>query len=415
MSSRKGLKQLFFVIGEQAFRSGASLTISILLARSTTKEEYGIYTLLFPLLIIILGVQNGLSSTPYVTILNSVKEKRRPDFLGNILLFHLLVSFFLIVISVSLSLIQNQLNIFPISANIIFIYGFAVASWLLRDFIRQVFLATLAVKLVFVYGVIVNGLTIISICLLYYFDKLSLSTTYVTIIVTSLVPTLLLLFMKRGDVSFSRVMFAEDIKECFYIGKWLVGRALLGLVSGPTILSAQLMAKGNVVDVALFGVCMIPSSILSPLTQALSSFLIPKISYSYINGKLAVKKIVAKFSIFLFLLLVLFNLTIFLSGDFLMEILFSGKYQPSRWLLLIFTAQMSVLIYAIPVNSALVAMQKTKSGFVGELIAAFIVVSAGLPMVHAWGIWGFAFALLSSRVANRGYQSFIYSRLVKVT
>ncbi len=366
MAGQRGLRQLFFVVGEQATRSGAALVISILLARATSTEEYGVYTFLAPVLIIILGIQNGLTSIPYVTLVVGVDVVRRKEFLGNVLIFHGVISLLALFFLLFLAFVQQYVRFLPVPTDIICLYSGVVVSWLLRDFMRQVLLASLSVVQVFFYGLAVNGGTLFLVLYLYITGELSISSTYIVLIVTSLIPTCVLLVQKGRDMSFSLTGLTSDIKECFLIGKWLAGRALLGIVSGPTILNAQLIAGGDVLGVALYGVCMIPSSVLSPLTQALLSFLVPKMSHAHMKGVVFVRDMVSKLTLYLAVILVFFNGVIFFSCDILMEIGFSGKYQVSPWLLLLFTLQMSVLVLAIPVNSALIAMKDTKAGFVGD-------------------------------------------------
>ncbi len=411
MGVQKGLRQLAFVVGEQTVRSSAAFVISILLARATSTEEYGVYTFLAPVLIIILGIQNGLTSIPYVTLVVGVDVVRRKEFLGNVLVFHGLVSLLILFFLLFLAFVQQYVRFLPVPADIICLYSGVVVSWLLRDFMRQVLLASLSVVQMFFYGLAVNGGTLLLVLYLYTTGQLSISSTYMVLIVTSLIPTCVLLVQKGGDMSFSLAGLTSDMRECFLIGKWLAGRALLGVVSGPTMLNAQLIAGGDVLGVALYGVCMIPSSILAPLTQALPSFLVPKMSHAHMKGVVFVRDMVSKLTLYLAVILVFFNGVIFFSCDILMEIGFSGKYQVSPWLLLLFTLQMSALVLAIPVNSALIAMKDTKAGFVGEVIASIVIVVFGILLARYWGIWGFAVSLLISCIANRGYQVFVYQKM----
>lgn len=406
----KKYNHLIFVLGEQALRSGSNLIIGILLARSASKEEYGMYTFLFPILIIILGVQNGLTSTPYVTLLPGIKDNHK-RFLGNVLHIHIFISTALISASGIFIFIQKHFSLNYIPNSILLFYTMAVISWLLRDFLRQVLLAELRVKSVFHFGLVVNGLSIIISWLLYFNKLLHIKSVYLTLTLSSLLPAIIFLLYKRklfrGDYS----RLKEDFRRCYKMGKWLAGRSLLGLVSGPTILTAYLVSLGNYSDVALYGVYMLPANILSPVSQALISYSVPKMTIVYQNGILALKKIVNKMTVLLLFLIIVFNLVVVLTADNLIHILFSGKYEPVIFLVFLFTFQMSILIFAIPVNSALVAIKDTRSGFISEFLATAIMVSTGFIFIKYWGLTGLGFSLLLSRLLGRFYQIFVFNRL----
>lgn len=410
MYTGRSLTEFVFVVGEQVFRSAANLTISVMLARSVTKEEYGIYVFLFPLIIIILGIQNGLSSTPYVVLSPGFENEKKRSFLSNVFVLHLIVSFVLFMMGCIIGLVQAYLFNFGISAIVVLLYSFAVSAWLLRDFLRQVLLSTLDVKKVFFFGVAVNGSAIVLTGIFYCFGTLNIESTYCIISFSSICPSLVLLYLKRRSIEFERKRFLLDLQKCIRIGKWLVGRALLGLLSGPLIL---LVVQGDMEEAAVYGVCMIPASLLSPVAQALSTFTVPKLAHAYRHGKENVRMLVSWYTLLIALVLILYNLVVFFSSNEIMSILFGGKYNPSSWLLLLFTLQASVVIFAIPVNSALVAMEDTKSGFIAELIAASIVVSLGTLMVINMGVWGIPIAFLLSSLLGRGYQIYVFNSLLK--
>lgn len=411
---RKSFSQLSFIITEQLFRSGANMLTGVLLGRAVDKIEYGLYTLLFSFMIMILEIQSGFTGLPYVSLRTGRNENSKDYFLGNILVYHLLLSFLLLFISFSIAAFVSVKPVWGMRSSIVMLFSVFMAAAMLREFLRQVLLSTLEVKKAMYFGIVVNGTSILILIIIYLYETLSLDKTYSILIATSILPSCAVIFYIRKRINFNRDSFISDVKDSFQVGKWIVGRALLTMLSGPLILNSRLVSNGRISEVALYGACMVPSSILSPLANALISFMVPKLSYANSVGKSEVVKITSRFTVLLLVLLLVFNFSIYFFSDKIMMLIFNGKYLPNPFLLLMFTIQMSVIIYAIPVNSALIALNMTKSGFTGELIASVITVVLGWSLVSRYGIWGLVWTLLISKTANRTYQIYIYKKILKI-
>lgn len=406
---KKSFAEFALVLAEQGFRSGATLCLSIFLGRALDPTDYGIYTLLFSTAIVLLAIQNGLSSTPLVTLLHDRSDDEKEGFLGNMLVIHLSISLVLLIVAGIWRIVGGYLsdNILY-HHNTLMIFALSMAAWFLKDFVRQVMLSTLAVKEMALFGIVINGATIISVLVLYFSKSLTLFYAYMVITVTSLVPSIAYLVSRR--IRFQIRTLKRDFKESQRVGKWLMGRAFLNIISGSLILNSRLAATHGFEQVGLYGACIVPSTLLNPISQSLISYMLPKITITLKDGKDSLKILIKKFNLMLLIPLFFFNIIIFLGTETIMKLIFGGKYDVKPLLLLLFTLQSSIILYAIPVNTALVAMKKVKSGFLGEAIAAAIVVLVGIPIVTAWGVWGVAVTLLASTLANRGYQIYDYNK-----
>lgn len=408
------INQFGLVIAEQVLRSGSNMIIGILLGRVATKDEYGIYTLLFSVMLILLDIQSSLTRMPYVSLRITKNANEKMIFLGNTLAFHLIISLFFMVVSIFSALFLYYNPIIGINSIVILLFTGATIAIMLREFLRQVLLAALDNKGLLFFGLLVNGSLILLVGGLFFWGRLSLKSIYIAITLTSIVPNLGLLFIMRNKINFDVKLLCKDIFDCFSIGKWLVGRTLLSMLSGPIILNLRLTIVGSYSEVAMYGACMVPALLLSPLLQALDSFMLPRIAQAYRIGKAEVVKLTSQFSFVLLILLVFFNLGVYFFSNQIMKFTFNGKYLPPPFLLLLFTLQMSILLYAAPVAVALIAMKNTKAGFVGEVIAALIAIFVGLPLVDYYGIWGVACSLLMAKLASRMFQIFVYKKNIKL-
>jgi len=73
----QGMKQAVWTIGEQGFSSVVVFVMGILLARATTKDDFGMYVLGLSIVMIAIGFQRAVITTPYAILFRQKEENDR--------------------------------------------------------------------------------------------------------------------------------------------------------------------------------------------------------------------------------------------------------------------------------------------------------------------------------------------------
>ncbi len=381
LTFRPSIVQGFVVLADQGFRSGSTFLASLLVGRACGKEVYGFYTLLFSILVSAGAFQAGLTGTPYVALSPSKNKLEKHAYLGSVVAFHFLLSGVASFLIFGLAAMTYFCDVKVVPVELLLGFSVALVFVLFRDFIRQVL-------------------------------TMQAGYAYMTMGFCSAVPAFGILWFKRRNIVFHSHRFASHVKESWSIGRWLIGRASITLISGPIYCLALGVFKGPA-SVGLYGACMLPISFLSPIGQAINAFITPKASHAAVRNLKEVRTIVLTSVAVLGVPLISFCLLLFFFSEYVMAILFEGRYAPSSWLLLTFASQMAVLVVSASVDSGLIALKHTELGFKAQVIAAIVTIIIGLPLVYFLGIWGVGLGFLTSRLSSRLYQCVHFIRLTR--
>lgn len=400
------------VLGDQGFRGASSFLIAILLGRACGRVEYGLYTLLFSLLVTAEAFQAALVCTPYVVQSPSMSAGDKDDHLGNTLLIQL----FMAIATLASGL--GMLYMLPLSWTRDLLPGtvpaFAVAyvAVLCREFFRQVLLADLRVGWNLLYGASVHLSLAVSVSWLALSGRLNSRIALQCMAVCSAIPVLIVLWHKRRRMRFDFGKLRRQLAENWYVGRWLVAQAGITVVSGP-LYSWVLASSKGAATVGLLGACLVPVSVLSPVVQALNAFLLPKASHAVRRGIPHVRRIVLLSSVTVGLAMSIVPITLGLFAGTIMKVLFAGKYNPSGWLVLFFALRMYVVMAFVPFSAGLIACGKTYLTFKSEMISLVLTLLIGLPLTYVLGVWGVACGFLLTRLASRVYMAVAFERHAK--
>lgn len=405
-------RQGLLVLGDQGFRSVSTFLSAMLVGRACGQVEYGFYTLLLTILVSAEAFQAALVTTPYVVQNPSRAAKSRDIYLGNAILIQLLIA-----VSTSACLL-GTLYVFPLSGSgdlsrwILPTFALAYFAVLFREFFRQVLLADLRVGWNLVFGAAVHGSLILVLLALILVGGLNVWTAYASVAGCSLIPALVVLGSKGRRVQFRVQGLGGQLLDNWRIGRWLVAQAVIMIVSGP-VYSWVLASSRGAAAVGLLGACLLPSSVMSPLAQALQAFLLPKASHAVQRGIHHVRRIVLLSSVAVGLPLLVFPVVLGLFSQTIMDALFAGKYNPSGWLVLFFALRTYVVVVFVPLQAGLIACRQTYATFKSEVISLVLTMLVGLPLTCILGVWGVAWGFLLTRLLSKLYLMVVFRRYMK--
>jgi len=412
MARTSAFRQGLLVLGDQGFRSASTFLSAMLVGRACGQVEYGFYTLLLTVLVSAEAFQAALVTTPYVVQSPSRAAKDKDIYLGSTILIQLLIA-----ASTSVCLL-GALYAFPLSGSgdlspwILPAFALAYFAVLFREFFRQVLLADLEVGWNLVFGAAVHGSLILVLLGLVLAGGLNAWTAYASIAGCSLVPALAVLGSRRHRIRFQIQDLWRQLRDNWRVGRWLVAQAAIMIISGP-VYSWVLASSRGAAAVGLLGACLLPSSLMSPLAQALHAFLLPKTSHAVQRGIHHVRRIVLLSSITVGLALSIFPIILGLFSSTIMDVLFAGKYSPSGWLVLFFALRTYVVVTFVPLQAGLIACRQTYATFKSEMISLILTAFIGLPLTCILGVWGVAWGFLLTRLLSKLYLMLVFRQYMK--
>ena len=144
---KKSFKNYLSAIFTQGMLSLTNFMIGFSLARYSTKSDYGLYVILYSIIVMVGNYQNALVNSPLTVLSPQKNEKEKISFLsglgfGQWLFFIPFITLTLIVFSVYSFFSQNYILL-----KYIFILSFATSTFLFREFIRTINYSKLRINL----------------------------------------------------------------------------------------------------------------------------------------------------------------------------------------------------------------------------------------------------------------------------
>ncbi len=209
---------------DQAMLSTLNLSISIILIKTTSKAEFGYYSLALPISLFLISIQNAIINTPLAVLLITKKGGDRLQYAASLCYGQ----FFAILPAVFIGLVAIGLlrfwNLDSTQASVAAALCLATVGLLFREFLRAYFFAKetplRVLKLDALYAILLLGL----IALGYLFLTISVPTVFVLMGVSALLVALL--FSRELGWHCHPKSVTESYCENWKFGKW----ALLGVL-----------------------------------------------------------------------------------------------------------------------------------------------------------------------------------------
>ena len=195
---------------DQVLLSGINFLISIVLIKTVSKSEYGLYSIFFPITLFIGSIQNAVVNTPLAVLLITKRGDEKRKYVGALFFGQYLLIFPLAFIGIIGGVITCYFNLLESSASAIIVaVSFASIGILCREFLRAYFFANETPNTV----LIIDGLYFVLITTLgflaYTFIQLDVAVIFFLMGLSSFLTGIF--FINRNKWNFSR----RDIKSSY--------------------------------------------------------------------------------------------------------------------------------------------------------------------------------------------------------
>ena len=385
---------------DQVAAAGAMFLANVALARTQSKQEYGVFVLCYSIYTFVAGLHNAAILEPYVVYSSGKHSSRFTAYLK--LMFRSNVAACLGVTALLLCAIGVLWFAAPgmISRPLI---GLTIAAGVLLSaaFVRRTFYVQLRPHRAAGMSLLFLTLVCVGIAVTYVIGSLNGLTVFAIVAVAwiaAMLATGRSLLFAEGPNDFM------DVEPSYWREHWKYARWVLA-----TTFVFQLTTQGyywlvagflSVHDVAELKAMYVIVTPLDQLFVALGYLVVPRLSYFFASRhpglfyslwkKYELLMCTVTFSVFIF---------VRIGGASAVHWLYAGKFDDASGLLYGLAAIPVVMGFGHAMNDALKSMERPDFIFLAYLASGLVTVCLGVPMVRRFGVHGAVTSMLASAAA----------------
>jgi O-antigen/teichoic acid export membrane protein len=404
-------KGLLCVI-DQGVVSATSFLTAVAIGRLCSKEELGIYSLALTAVLLVRGVQLELVCSPYAIYWSRRPDDARAGYTGSSLVHYLFLS---ALSTTCLTIIAGMfaLGIGTAQASAVaWILTGALPFMLFRDYLRQLCLAHLRMRVTLALDVAVAALQLGGLLVLWWLSLLSVGAVYAVMGAACAAASLGWFLAAREPMSFVRQQLIFDWKHNWTFARWSLASFLIG--SSTPVLMPWIVAltHGKAATGAL-AACVTLINCAGMYVTGVANLLTPWAACAFTHGGRSELAGVLRRTALLFIVtLGAFCLLIVLTGDLPATIVYGSRYSGVSAVLALLSINMLVNSLGITAGNGLWAMERPAANFAADVCTFLVTIAGAIALVGPLGILGAAVAILAGTSAGATVRFFTLSRLL---
>jgi len=394
------LHQGFLSLADQGVASITNFATGVIIARASSKEEFGLYMLGFTLVLLMTDLQTALISTPYMVYAPRLKGKAHSLYAGSTLI-HQLVFSIITMLALGCAALAARFGVGP--------HGLEPVLWalatvapliMLREFVRRMCFARLKLKTVFLFDACIGIGQISGLLLLAHAGLLSAARACLFVGSACGIAVLACLW---ADRSFYHLRLSEsvtDLKRNWTFGKWVFASGLLATAS--TNLYPWLIAFFHgAAAAAVFAACIGVVSASNPVLLGIQNIIGPKVAHEFAaKGPKGLRGFVLKVSAIVALPLALLSLALVMWGGRLIALLYGHGYAGNGVVVAVLALGIPISAVGFLFSRALFVIERADLDFWFNVVSIVIMVTLGGWLVRFYGPLGAAFGLQAALVVG---------------
>lgn len=399
-----------FALADQAVISATNFTTGIIIGRTCTQQEFGLYMLGFSLVLLILNMQNSLISSPYTVYSAMLRGRDLACYAGSTLLHFLalcaLAIITLALIGMGLSLFFGFQELVPI----VLALNFVVAFIMLREYARRIFFASLRMSAAFVMDSCVAVSQVLGLLVLSHSSIISASWAFFNIGAACGLFAVSWLLWIRKEFAFEISQVISDFVRNISFGKWVFASNIIILLSiqlYPWLIAWFQGTKATGIFAASWSVVAVANTLL----LGFGNFLGPETAHAISKGSSELKQLVQRVTVVLAGISGLFFIGMLIFGGQFIEVIYTSKYAGNGTLVSILA--LGIVGTAIGSTAAwgIWAMKRPEVNFKINILTLFISISIGVWLVKTSGIIGAGLGLLVSNFISSTIRFLYFIKL----
>ena len=411
LSPETVLHQGIVSLADQAIASATNFVTGVIIARTCSKEELGLYMLGFSLILLMTDLQTSLITTPYMVYAPRLKGSAHALYTGSTLI-HQLTFCLITMFGIVCGAFAATKGVGPRGLGaVLWALVFVIAFMMLREHARRVSFARLRLKTAFLFDSCIAIGQISGLLVLARFGVLSASRAYWVIGSVCGIAVLGWLWSDKGCYDPRVSESFADFKKNWILGKWVFASGLVGAVS-MNLYPWLLAAFHGTASTGVWAACIGVVSVGNPVLLGIQNLIGPKISHVYVaNGPRALHRMVLHVTAVIAVPTSLLCVVMFFWGGRLVALLYGRQYAGNGLVVTILALNVLVLAAAFSFSRALFAVERADLDFLVNFAALFIMVTFGLWLVRAFGPLGAALGMLGAGLVTSVVRAGAFLRL----
>ena len=409
LSLAKRAGQAPWGVADQGLISAANLCLTVLLARTLTQDEFGIFAMSFTGLLLANSLQSGLVTQPHNVMAPALKGAAYRRYTTSTALSQAGLSLIMagvvgLVAAVAAAIGWGQASV------LLVMLAPTVVTWQGQEFFRRVFYTEGRVGRAFLHDLVAYGGQMAGITALWWWGDLTAVRAIGIITITHGLAMGLGLWPLRRSLSMSATW--ADVRDNLRIGKWLAGREMVGTWLCDNML---IYVAAAVVGPAAAGILRGVNTLFGPvrvLIQSMNVMLPIRLARALAaDGDAALRfqtrrtafMVVPAFTIFCGVLIVF--------AAPVLRLVYGEPWGAEAGVLQLFALVSLILYIAEIYSAALKAKQATHTMFANRLISGLVGLPIGCGLVLVLGLHGAVLGMLAGGVTQAVLNYRSYQRL----
>ena len=412
--TRLGVPNPVISLMDQGVVSATAFATGVVVSRTCSQSEFGLYTLGATLVVFLIELQTALISSPYMVYSPRLQGAERARYAGGNLVLQLSLGLFAAVV---LAVIAATITAFGMGseglAPVLTVLAVVVTFTLLRDFLRRVAMAHMQMETALFLDISVTCLQLSALVIVAVLEAMSAPLAHALIGAACATASVIWMARNRNTFSPSIASARRDLKQNWSFGKWVFASGLLWAISIHTY-PWILAAFHGTAAAGVWGACITTLALMIVPSTGLQNWLGPRIAITFAEGGTKrMQRFVVRAAVGFGAVLTLMAALMIAFDEELLVLIFGEKYAGNGLVLSVLAASVIARGPAFCFSRGLFAIERADIDFWVNLVPLTVLLTVGMWAISAYGAIGAAVSLLVAHSlvsAVRGVALFVHLR-----
>ncbi len=396
---RPSLEKAVLSIFDQAVFSGTSFLTAVIVGRSSTQSELGIYYLTLTIVMVMFGIHENVVAGPYMIFSARRRGLELAEYTGSMWAHHLVLT------TLGMVAIVIMIGVAAAAGAVDFMAGLwtllvAGPLLLLREGIRRLSFARLRLTTAIALDVTVSALQLGGLLSLWYLERMSISGVFSVMGGACALASLGWFVFTPDPPRFVRFRFWEDWRHNWGFAKWAV-LSWLTVDTVPFIMPWIVDLSSGTAATGVYGACATLVGVNNILVVGTGNFLRPKSAQSFASGGVPALRQLLLITAGMFILVFgAFTVGMVFLGDWLAVFVYGESFRGAWTLLTALSANVLVGSLGFVGASGLWAVGRPRASMLADVCLAVTTLIAAVCLVGTYGALGVALASLIGSIVG---------------
>ena len=397
---------------DQAIVSGTSFVTAVLIGRTTSPEQLGLYYLTLSVVLVLYGIHDQLIAGPYIVYSKRHRGRELSTYAGSSWIHNLLVigatAVVLLIAAVAVSLGGGGM----LGAGL-WVLVWAGPLLVLREAIRRYAQADLHLVTAILIDGSVAMLQLAGLAVLASFGYLSLSAIFGVMAGACALASLGWFVLRPPRLRFKRDRVASDWRHNWRFSRWALQSYLVSSTM-PQVLPWILSIAVSTAATGVLGACATLVGISNVFVLGVANLLTPQAAAAYVSGGVpALRRVLTQATLFLGSILGSVCLVLVVAGEQLAIWIYGTEFTGCGPILVALGLTALANSVGMIVGNGLWAIDEPRANFVADVLYVSATLLATLFLVVPLGVLGAALAALARATTGTVVRTLILVRSLR--